>query len=494
MFDLFREAPANRLSRALGVLDLGAIRRLGDAWYSPKSAGACRWPSPQPADLSSDGRAAYALAVGCAFCESSRDPFLVEAHGDGLILVDQAPLCRGHFLVVPPRHVASSADLPPLALSSFRRRVMLACRVARALSGRTAVAIEHGRTPTCGDPSGACHAHVHVVPVGDLGNLDDLAPTLVTRQESTMPAASEAFIALSEDGRSWSYFTPVRPILHAARTIAALIAEQNSVPWRPVAMSADIAEAATTAKLARTAIGKAWDSSAESTRLKSRQRPSSRPTVCVSGPTGSGKSTVARHLAAELAVPALELGVILRLACLHTQRGVRSRDIASALWAWSRTKRLDFDGFSVRGLAAALPRLDGEGPELAMWTAVEPERLAELARDCRVQDILVEVAAVAARATGAVVVGRVPILSPRDEWRHVQLDASPSARARRKRAQLASVGFQPTRHDWFVPRPTDTVFSPAPALDTTRLSVNGMCAAALRLVCLEHEEVPIALP
>ena len=413
--------------------------------------------------------------MGCAFCCSATDPLLVDNDDDGLILVDRLPLCRGHLLVVTREHVPSSADLPSAARRRFQARVRAACGVSAAITGRTAIAVEHGRSPTCGDPSCSCHAHVHIAPVGSFEDED--LPRFGLRPSSP-PLRHMPFLALAEAGNRWRYFIPGTPTLHVARTVAALIAETNGVAWRPMAAPHTFEEAKQTADLARKAVAPKPNASrvTEVRRLRSSRR---RSVAVVSGPTGSGKTTVGSYLAKQLEVPAVELGVLVRLACLHISSS-SDRKIASTLFRWRSARRLDFHGEGAYGLAAALPRLDGGTAEVPMWTDVETRRLSEMAQSDRVQEALACVASAIAAEEGAVIIGRLPLTIEGLHVTRIELDAAPAERARRKRKQLAALQLGVDAHDWFVPRLLVPSDAPRAVRDTTRFTIDEMCHVMLQ--------------
>lgn len=389
----------------------------------------------------------------------------------GAILVDRAPLCVGHLLVVPPPHVAAIADLPDAIRSRFLARVEIAKTVASAIAGRPAIALEHGRSPTCGDGTRSCHAHVHLVPVG-LAEQAELEETglLIEGEIDEGP-----YLAIAQGNRQWRHYRLARPLPHAARTIASLVAQSNGAPWQPFsARSTELA--AETLNRARTHIAQVPRVSSNR-RARPAFRPSPRPTITVAGPTGAGKTTVGAHLAAKLKVPAVELGVILRLLCL-SEVATRERVLASKLWRWTRKGRLDFDGPSMHGLAAAVPRLDGQIHELAMWRELESDRLSALARAPEIEEALGEIARDIAKREGAVIIGRIPPVI--EDAHELRLGATPAARARRKRTQLAGIDLGWESHDWFGPHPI--VEYTQRNLDTTNLRPIEMCATAARML------------
>jgi cytidylate kinase/diadenosine tetraphosphate (Ap4A) HIT family hydrolase len=423
----------------------------------------------------------YSFSMRCAFCRYRRDDLLVEAHLDGVLLVDRAPMCFGHLLVVSSVHAASVADLPVDARARFLARVEMARATAEAMSGRAAVSIEHGRSPTCGDDSCSCHAHVHVLPVGELdpgvlGMCDFLG--------ATHGPGSGPYLTVDPVAGVRRYFRLTRPVAHAARTLAALATSSRAGAWRP---PGDRYLAKATLRQARLTQARAQVVRPPMTKPgASSVRSRDRPIILISGSTGSGKTTVARHLADRLEVPAIELGVILRLASLRGS-SQSERKLASMLWRWGQSNRIDFDGIRTHGLAAGVPRLDGESHERLLWTGVDVAYLASVAQSVEVQEVLSAVVLQVARRSGAVIVGRLPLDASGVSTRSLCLDAAPRERARRKRRQLGVIGLGAHDHDWFTPGQSASTDTPRPfeLLDTTRLSQPDMAAAAL--ACLRAD-------
>jgi diadenosine tetraphosphate (Ap4A) HIT family hydrolase/cytidylate kinase len=414
--------------------------------------------------------------MSCNLCRHERDALRVEADSDAAILIDRSPMCVGHLLVVSPTHVPSIDDMPALARERFMAKVEAAKRLASALGDRAAIAIEHGRSPTCGDRFCSCHAHVHVLPVGDVDEETLLEADFIEGREE--PGA-DSYLAIAGPSGDCRHYGLLRPTLHAARTVASLIATANGVRWRPLmALADDTADAVLAETRARLRVVSEISKGSVDKRSSSRRRRAGKhpkPLVIVSGSTGSGKTTVGAHLARHLQVPAIELGVILRLASLNREHEGRAAD---RLWRWNKKGRLDFDGPSQHRLTASVPRLDGGSHELPMWTEVEAVRLATLARQGDVQEILAAIAERAARETGAVIVGRVPP-ELNGGSKVVALGATPQERSRRKRLQLARIGMAADEHDWFDPRAASRPALGGSTIDTTTMSIEGMCAAAL---------------
>jgi cytidylate kinase/diadenosine tetraphosphate (Ap4A) HIT family hydrolase len=419
--------------------------------------------------------------VSCVFCRAREDDLVVDPHLSGTILADRSPLVYGHLLICSSIHASSVQELLPRQRAQLLLRVRLARQLAASMSGRPTIAVEHGRSPTCQDPSGATHAHVHVFPVGDFDRSALAGWDAISAAGEPGPGR---YLAVYDD-EAPVFFASERHILHAARSLGAMVATANAVPWRPMTAAPAVDIAHRTAVDAVRLLRGATRKTMPPTGLRNETTPARRrspPTVLITGPTGSGKTTVGSALAAALGVPAIELGVMLRLACAAAPPQTDAQ-AASLLWSWHTSRRMDFAGATERGLAAALPRLDGAYHETALWTGVDAQRLSELARGDDAQEALATIAHEAASQTGAVIIGRVNAdFAGRDVIR-LQLDADAGERARRKRRQLRSIGLAPGAHDWFVPRPPGA-HAPAyvaDSLDTTSLSVTAMVRAALAL-------------
>jgi hypothetical protein len=290
------------------------------------------------------------------------------------------------------------------------------------------------------------------------------------READDAPAVGP-FLGIATDGASWMHLVRKRPMAHAARTCAALVADANGVSWRPFAAPPDRSLAARTAQAARRGFETGDNSGATRTPLRDLRSRRRRPVVLVCGDTGTGKTTVGVDLAARLAVPAIELGALLRLACLHEAISGSS----SNLWRWSRSGRLDFDGVGKHALAAALPRLDGHAAEVPMWTDVEAQRLADLARAEGFQELIAAIASSVANVRGAVIIGRIAEVHGGGVDRVIDLNAAPAVRARRKRHQLRRLGLGWDAHDWFTPSVDAQVHrlaAESQVLDTTGLSIS----------------------
>lgn len=161
-----------------------------------------------------------------------------------------------------------------------------------------------------------------------------------------------------------------------------------------------------------------------------------RPVIAIDGPAGSGKSTVARRLSAELGFRYVDTGALYRaVAWLADEAGV-SWDDGPALAALLRGRDLAFDAdgaLSVDGAPAG--------------TAIRSPRISggasAVARHREVRDALLAVQRRLGREGGVVLEGRDigSVVFPDAEVKFF-LTASVRERARRRHAELASRGVE----------------------------------------------------
>ena len=219
-----------------------------------------------------------------------------------------------------------------------------------------------------------------------------------------------------------------------------------------------------------------------------------RGVVALDGPSGTGKSTVAKRLAGALRARYLDTGAMYRAVTLAVlNAGIDPADPAA-----------------VAGLAPAVDLVIGTDPAAPTVQLAGADVVAEI----RGQRITSSVSAIAGVPTvravlisaqqkiiadvlgtggGIVVEGRDigSVVAP-DAGLKVYLDASPEARAKRRSRQDAAAGRVTTvdktradvdRRDGIDTRTTP--LRPAPdavELDTTNLDVNGVIAALLSMV------------
>lgn len=104
----------------------------------------------------------------CIFCkivDGSAPAELAWSDDVFLAFLDINPIAPGHLLVIPREHISSVFELdPPRYTALFDRARMLADALQRTFqSRRVGLAIEG---------FGVDHAHVHLVPIQKLGDLD----------------------------------------------------------------------------------------------------------------------------------------------------------------------------------------------------------------------------------------------------------------------------------------------------------------------------------
>ena len=219
-----------------------------------------------------------------------------------------------------------------------------------------------------------------------------------------------------------------------------------------------------------------------------------RGVVALDGPSGTGKSTVAKRLAVALRARYLDTGAMYRAVTLAVlDAGIDPADSAAVA---DLTPALDL----VIGTDPAAPAVHLAGADIA--TDIRAQRIttsvSAIAGVPEVRKILInaqqKIIADALNAGGGIVVeGRDigSVVAP-DAGLKVYLDASPEARAKRRTRQDTAAGRMTTvdatradvdRRDGIDARTTP--LRPAPdavELDTTNLDVNGVIAALLSMV------------
>lgn len=160
--------------------------------------------------------------------------------------------------------------------------------------------------------------------------------------------------------------------------------------------------------------------------------------VAIDGPSGVGKSSVARRLAERLGVPYVDTGAMYRaLALKALRRGIDPNDgVAVALLA--RATRIDHrraDG------GAFVVQLDGEVPGDALRSPEVGEAASRVARHSEVRALLVELQRACASEQGAVMEGRDigTVVFPGAPYKFF-LTADPAVRHERRFRQLEAEG------------------------------------------------------
>jgi CMP/dCMP kinase len=209
--------------------------------------------------------------------------------------------------------------------------------------------------------------------------------------------------------------------------------------------------------------------------------------IAIDGPAGSGKSSVARAIAAELGFINLNTGAAYRaVALVALQEGV-SLDDGASLAGVSRRVSLDAGGARVDG--KPVPEDELRTPEVsaaASAVSARPEVRAVLL------DVQREAARRANREGGAVVEGRDigTVVLPDAELK-VYLSAAPEERARRRahqtgrEAELDRIQEAMSQRDRQDSERETSPLKPAPdavILDTTSLSLEGVVSRVLELV------------
>jgi len=104
----------------------------------------------------------------CVFCgivEGREPAHVVWQDDDHMAFLDINPITAGHVLLIPRAHVPWVDDLSPEAHARLFVRV-------RSLTRPIAAAVGAPRTGIAVEGFGVAHAHVHLVPIWHLGDLD----------------------------------------------------------------------------------------------------------------------------------------------------------------------------------------------------------------------------------------------------------------------------------------------------------------------------------
>ena len=156
--------------------------------------------------------------------------------------------------------------------------------------------------------------------------------------------------------------------------------------------------------------------------------------VAIDGPAGSGKSTVARALAAREHLTYLDTGAMYRaVTCAALERGV---DVADAAAVAGLARELDID--LVAGSDGERLRIDGQDRTAQIRTPEVDANVSAVAAVPEVREAMVALQRRAAEAGDVVAEGRDigTVVFPNAEVK-VFLTADPSARARRRAVQRA---------------------------------------------------------
>lgn len=158
------------------------------------------------------------------------------------------------------------------------------------------------------------------------------------------------------------------------------------------------------------------------------------PVICIDGPSGTGKGTIAALLAAHLGWHLLDSGALYRILALAARRAGIDLDDGLALAERAQTLQIAFDGARVL--------LDGEDVSVPIRSAATGADASRVAVHAPVRQALLAWQRAAARPPGLVADGRdmgtavFPAAAVK-----IYLDASPEERARRRYKQLKDKGM-----------------------------------------------------
>jgi len=161
-----------------------------------------------------------------------------------------------------------------------------------------------------------------------------------------------------------------------------------------------------------------------------------RLTIAIDGPAGSGKSTVARRVAAMLGYIYLDSGAMYRALALKALERRARLDDETALEALASDTHIELKPPTAEQEAAGLKNrvfLDGREVTEGIRTAAVAQAASRLAAIAGVREVLVSEQQLAGQGGGVVMEGRDigTVVFPRAELK-IFLDASPETRAQRR--------------------------------------------------------------
>jgi cytidylate kinase len=166
------------------------------------------------------------------------------------------------------------------------------------------------------------------------------------------------------------------------------------------------------------------------------QTMTTRLTIAIDGPAGSGKSTVARRVAAMLGYIYLDSGAMYRALALKALERRARLDDETALEALASDTHIELKPPTAEQEAAGLKNrvfLDGREVTEGIRTAAVAQAASRLAAIAGVREVLVSEQQLAGQGGGVVMEGRDigTVVFPRAELK-IFLDASPETRAQRR--------------------------------------------------------------
>jgi len=161
-----------------------------------------------------------------------------------------------------------------------------------------------------------------------------------------------------------------------------------------------------------------------------------RLTIAIDGPAGSGKSTVARRVAAILGYIYLDSGAMYRALALKALERRARLDDEAALEALASDTHIELKPPTAEQEAAGLKNrvfLDGREVTEGIRTAAVAQAASRLATIAGVREVLVSEQQLAGQGGGVVMEGRDigTVVFPRAELK-IFLDAAPETRAQRR--------------------------------------------------------------
>jgi cytidylate kinase len=159
--------------------------------------------------------------------------------------------------------------------------------------------------------------------------------------------------------------------------------------------------------------------------------------IAIDGPVGSGKSTVARRVAALLGYTYLDSGAMYRALAWKALRDGVPVDSPARLAALAQATRIDL----VPDAAAQRVRVDGSDVTEQIRSAEVARAASQVAVIAGVRSVLVEQQRRAGQGGGVVMEGRDigTVVFPAADLK-IFLDASPEVRAERRRREYAAKG------------------------------------------------------
>lgn len=171
------------------------------------------------------------MNADCPFCKPHAHE-IVEESEHVIVLVDVRPICVGHVLVIPRRHVPAAKDLDPVVSAELDQAVnRLLDRHARIWGSATAY--EHGGTVLCRPHLGRtdpAHAHIHVLP-SDVDAIEALPAQFVGK-----PGTQSGYLWQRLGSRGPADQIPIvgGTPRHLVRTLVQPEFADSGIQWNPL--------------------------------------------------------------------------------------------------------------------------------------------------------------------------------------------------------------------------------------------------------------------